>query len=399
MANEEHIEILKQGVEAWNRWRQQNGDTRPDLQGAALSEFELTGINFSRANLGGANLVGATLDKAVMLVATLFNANLGAADLSEANLAGANLSNANLRRAKLARSSLYDAVLTEANLQDADLSEAELRRAYLSGADLSWSNLSSADLRNANLSGSSLRGAKLTRADLQEANLIGADLSMAELEETNLLQVKLGWNTLGNIDLSTVQSLETASHSGPSTIGIDTVVKSKGKIPKVFLRAAGVPENIIGSFRTWSHTEYNSCFISYSSKDQQFVEMLYMDLQKIGVRCWFAPEDMKIGDPFRVRIDESVLQHDKLLLVLSEHSVASPWVEQEVETALERERKQGKTVLFPIRLDDAVMKIKTGWPALVRNTRHIGDFTRWRNHDAYQVAFDRLLRDLKAEGD
>jgi hypothetical protein len=30
--------------------------------------------------------------------------------------------------------------------------------------------------------------------------------------------------------------------------------------------------------------------------------------------------------------------------------------------------------------------------------RHAGDFRQWKQHDAYQKAFDRLLRDLKAEG-
>ena len=67
-----------------------------------------------------------------------------------------------------------------------------------------------------------------------------------------------------------------------------------------------------------------------------------------------------------------------------------------VETALAKERANGRPVLFPIRLDDAVMGIASGWPALICNTRHIGDFRRWKRHDAYQKAFDRLLRDLRA---
>ena len=108
---------------------------------------------------------------------------------------------------------------------------------------------------------------------------------------------------------------------------------------------------------------------------------------------------MKIGDRIRARIDESIHLHDRLLLILSEHSVAEPWVEQEVETARERERRLCNTVLFPIRLDDAVMEVETGWPALIRNTRHIGDFRRWKEHDAYQVAFERLLKDLKTVDD
>ena len=198
---------------------------------------------------------------------------------------------------------------------------------------------------------------------------------------------------------SSVKGLAAVLHTGPSTIGIDTLYKSGGKIPEIFLRGCGLPEDFITYARslTTKAIDFYSCFISYSSKDQAFAERLYADLQNKGVRCWFAPEDMKIGDKLRPRIDESIRLHDKLLLVLSETSVTSQWVEQEVETALARERTQGGTVLFPIRLDDSVLEISGGWPALIRNTRNIGDFTRWKDQDSYQKAFERLLRDLQAE--
>jgi hypothetical protein len=131
--------------------------------------------------------------------------------------------------------------------------------------------------------------------------------------------------------------------------------------------------------------------------DREFAEKLYVDLQNKGVRCWFAPEDLKIGDRIRDRIDESIRLRDKLLLVLSEHSIASNWVEHEVESALEEERQSKRAVLFPIRLDNAVMDSDKAWAALIRRARHIGDFTRWKDQDLYQKVFDRLLRDLKAE--
>ena len=62
-----------------------------------------------------------------------------------------------------------------------------------------------------------------------------------------------------------------------------------------------------------------------------------------------------------------------------------------------KERKQGRTVLFPIRLDDAVMNTDQAWAADIRRTRHIGDFRNWKDHKRYKTAFDRLLRDLKAD--
>jgi hypothetical protein len=177
--------------------------------------------------------------------------------------------------------------------------------------------------------------------------------------------------------------------------------KSRGNIPEKFLRGCGVPESFIVQIpalvAAMQPIQFYSCFISYSSKDEEFAERLHADLQSEGVRCWFAPEDLKIGEKFRVRIDESIRLYDKLLLVLSENSVASQWVEKEVETAFEKEEEQKKIVLFPVRLDDAVLEIKTGWAADVRRSRHIGDFSDWKNHDSYKKAFDRLMRDLKAE--
>ena len=120
------------------------------------------------------------------------------------------------------------------------------------------------------------------------------------------------------------------------------------------------------------------------------------DLQTKGVRCWFAPEDLKIGDKFRTEIDRAIRVHDKLLLLLSANSILSDWVEKEVETAFDRERHDKRTVLFPIRLDDTIVDAVDGWAADIRRTRHIGDFTNWKDHDSYQTAFERLLRDLKA---
>ncbi|MBL1138352.1 MAG: TIR domain-containing protein [Chloroflexi bacterium] len=144
--------------------------------------------------------------------------------------------------------------------------------------------------------------------------------------------------------------------------------------------------------------QYHSCFISYSHQDEAFVERLYNDLQQQGVRCWYAPQDMRIGDKIRPTIDRSIQSHEKLLLVLSEHSIESDWVEKEVETAFEKEYKQKQVILFPIRLDSAVMETDQAWAADIRRTRHIGDFSQWRDHEVYQHTFERLLRDLQAEG-
>ena len=379
MANEEHLKILEQGVEVWDQWRVENYFIEPDLSKADLLRANLSGMNLSKVDLSEAYLEGANLS----------GANLRLANLSKADLTDTNLSRADLTRARL----------SEANLWGADLSGAILSNASLSGADLVYVDLSGADLSKARLIGAKVNVADLVEADLSEANLSGVYLRNADLRGANLLHATVGWSTFSDVDLSRVRGLDAVIHEGPSTIGIDTIYLSKGNIPAAFLRGAGVPDTFIAQIASLVEQviKFYSCFISHSSKEQAFAERLHADLQSEGLRCWFAPEDMKIGDKIRLTLDESIRRHDKLLLVLSKHSIASQWVEQEVETALARERKEGRTVLFPIRLDNAVMEVKSGWPALIRNTRHIGDFRHWKDHDEYQKAFNRLFRDLQAE--
>jgi hypothetical protein len=144
--------------------------------------------------------------------------------------------------------------------------------------------------------------------------------------------------------------------------------------------------------------QFYSCFISYSATDQTFVERLHADLQNKGVRCWFAPHDLPIGAKIWDAIDDAIRLRDKLLVILSEASIASDWVEDEVNKAYAQERERKETVLFPIRIDDAVMTTPEPWARKLRDQRNIGDFRGWRNPTEYQKSLERLLRDLRASG-
>lgn len=144
-------------------------------------------------------------------------------------------------------------------------------------------------------------------------------------------------------------------------------------------------------------SDYHSCVLSYATGDHAFAEKLHADLQSKGVPCWYAPHDLKTGDKLRTQIYNAIQKQDKLLLILSEHAVTSDWVEREVELAFERERQPPETlVLFPIRLDDAVLQTNTAWAGDIRRIRFIGDFREWQDERAYQHALQRLLHDLHA---
>jgi uncharacterized protein YjbI with pentapeptide repeats len=339
MADQPQLKRLRKGGEAWNTWRTQHPAIPLDLGGA----------NLSNADLGNADLRGTILSKA---------------DLSRANLS------------------------------EADLSEANLSRADLSYTNLSYADLGGAELFRADLSYADLRGANLSRADLSYVNL-----SEANLSEANLSSAYLRRTIFGDVDLRTVRGLDIVRHGGPSTIGTDAISRSEGTIPEEFLRKAGVAESFITSAQALAQNppEYYTCVISYASQDQEFVERLYIDLQSHSVRCWFAPEDVKMGEKFWHSIDESLRLYDKLLVVLSQHSVNSEWVEGEVMAALEKEQRHHQTALFPITLDETVKQASLPWAASLRRTRHIRDFTRWKDHEAYQQGLERLLRDLQPD--
>lgn len=343
MARKEHIDILNQGVDVWNRWRDENPNEKPDLSGANLHKINLV------------------------------SANLNDANLTKAHLHYADFNMANVRRACLCEADLFMAFLMTTDFTEADLTKAKLTQAECYMTDFS-------------------------KADLSEADLSGAVLWAALLSGAKLLKTKMGETIFANIDLSVAKGVETIAHTFPSTIGIDTIHQSRGDIPKVFLRGAGVPDSMIAYTASVASDprQFYSCFISYSSKDSTFAERLHADLQGRGVRCWFAPEHMKTGDRIRQTLDRSIRIHDKLLLILSKHSIGSDWVEKEVETAFEEERKRITTVLFPLRIDSSVMDTDQAWASDIRNTRHIIDFRRWEDLEAYQNALDRLMRDLKS---
>ena len=271
------------------------------------------------------------------------------------------------------------------NLEGAYLRGASLGGAYLGSANLEGSNLEEADLSMAYLGEANLERAILHRTNLYGANLEGASLNGAILSSS----------ILANTNLSQAKGLETCEHQGPSIVDHRTLQLSKN-VPINFWRGCGLPDALIDYLPSLlsQAIQFYSCFISYSTKDHEFAARLHADLQNAGVRCWFAPHDLPIGAKTWDGIDEAIRLREKVVLVLSKSAIASDWVEDEVTTAFEEERRRGETMLFPIRLDDVFMETSEAWASKLR-ARNVGDFRRWKEHDAYKATFKRVLRDLK----
>lgn len=201
MANEEHLALLKQGVDVWNDWKINHPDIRPNLsfakgnrltsKGAKLSGVDLSRANLSKADLSKADLIGANLSEANLSEAYLSEADLIGADLSSTDLSSADLISANLIGAYLSGAYLSGADLSKANLSGADLIGAKLIGAKLSGANLSGANLSGAILSGAHLKGANLKGANLKGADFSSTNLVGASLQRTKAQDTNFSRAVL----------------------------------------------------------------------------------------------------------------------------------------------------------------------------------------------------------------
>ena len=354
MANEQHLAILKEGVKTWNEWRNLHPKVKPDLRDAQITE---------------------------------------------AYLYEANLRHARLNRAKLNGSTLVDVDLTAATLEMAVLTDCTMLFANLTNA-----NCTSAKFGDANLSNSNLIEAKLTNSDLSFANLTDAWVWGTDFHEATMDRTVIGDN-----DLSGARGLETVKHLGPSIIGIETIYRSKGRIPESFLLGCGVPSEFItfapSLVAAAEGIQFYSCFISYSSKDEDFARRLHGKMRDSQLRVWFAPEDVQGGRKLHEQIETAIRIYDKLLIVLSEASLQSEWVMTELRKARKAERQSGKRKLFPMRLVD--FETLRSWEcfdadsgkdlAVELREYFIPDFSNWKDHDHFEAAFSRLLKDLRAE--
>ncbi len=379
MANLKQMDIIKRGVDSWNAWRINNSHILPSLSDAGLHMAYLKKANLSKADLSDAGL----------RLADLIEANLKGADLYWANLSEANLRKANLEKANLQGANVTGSNLEDANLSKADLSQANVSRAVMKNAILVNTNLSGADLSGVDLSG----------ANLKKANLVGTNLTNVNLEGADLTDAIIGATLFGNVNLSNTIGLESLVHLGPSTVGIDSIYKSQGTIPVVFLKNAGVPDHLIDYIELFvdRNEKYYSCFISCSGRDQEFAENLQSYLKAHGVRCWLATEKMKRRDRRHKIINSAVTIHDKVIMILSENSVERDWTENEIETALQKENKDGKAVLLPLAIDDAIKFTEKPWAIKMRRSHWIHDFSMWEDSNEFQEAFSQLLNELSAD--
>lgn len=356
MADPAHVKILEQGVNAWNKWRIDNPNINPNLVQIELENVNLQEINFVRTNLYGTKIINSKLDNSILSVSELMNASFIKSSLRRANLNFARLNNSNLDRV---------------DFTDTDFSNVELDDSKLRSCNFSFTDFTKASLK---------------RVEISDA---------------------IFWDTLfTDCDLTDVDGLDSARYFSGSIIDHRTLIKSTN-LPLVFLRGCGLPDEIIDVIPVLKNNplQFYSCFISYSTEDDEFAIKLYGNLQNKGIRCWYSPENIKGGRKLYDQINEAIRIHDKLLLILSEDSMKSEWVVTEIKKALARGRKEGRQMLFPIsivpyeRIKEWELFDSDEGRDLAAEIRSyfIPDFSNWKDYDNYKKSFDRLVKDLRGE--
>jgi uncharacterized protein YjbI with pentapeptide repeats len=351
MANEEQLTILRQGVDAWNKWREKHVYAKIDLIKVDLSGADLTGANLREANLADANLSSANLTETDLTKAYFYGANLSGTDLSGADLLETRFEHASLIQAKLLAlitGTRFDGVA----LNGADFSNAPIELALFADSDLSVAIGLDRVVHDgpAHISTSTLVRSK---GQIPEAFLRGCGLSDWEIEAAKLY----------NPDLSNDEFIDI--------------------------------QNRIFNLRQLQAIQISPLFISYSHANSDFIDKMESQLNKKGIRFWRDIHDMKAGR-IEKQIDRAIRQNPTVLLVLSERALSSDWVEHEVRTAREFEKDMGRDVLCPVALDHSWKS--SGWPKRIMEQiteYNILDFSEWQDDRKFEGMFRKLIDGLE----
>jgi hypothetical protein len=127
-------------------------------------------------------------------------------------------------------------------------------------------------------------------------------------------------------------------------------------------------------------TNKRRVFVSHSSIDKVFVRRLVTELEAHNLQVWFDEHSMGVGDSIVQGISHGLMEADYFIVVLSENSVRSVWVKNELNAALMEEASKKGIVVLPVLIDNCKI------PALLSD-RIYADFRK-----DFELGLQALLR-------
>ncbi len=368
MAHPEHAELVQRGADAVNAWRLQHPGEPLDLRTASLPEAQLEGANLAGCDLGKADLRGVNLAGADLRGANLAGITAHGVVLSRADLRGADLTNADLRAANFEAADLRAAMLCQADLRAANLFQADARR----------SNGRGADFRRADLSDANFQEAFLREARFGECRLLNTNFTRACLAAADFGSAIAGGTLWNAVDLSEAKRLESLLHQGPSSVGIDAIYQSRGRVPAAFLRGCGVEEDFIANVPGLASKslQFYPLLIVHAEEDRNQAEQLAQALKQRGVRCWLNAVSAE-SDPHAIHRNR---RGQKLLFCVSQNWLNQPVAETFAQTVRKLEEQSAEEwglaekIWFSADLDGAIHRGDHGKLAEAHGQRLIAKF-------------------------
>lgn len=91
-----------------------------------------------------------------------------------------------------------------------------------------------------------------------------------------------------------------------------------------------------------------SIFLSHNHADKPFVRRLATDLDNQGIPYWLDEAEIKVGESLIEKIRAGIDKVDFVAVWLSPDSVASPWVQREVDVAMNQEIMGRRVKVLPL---------------------------------------------------
>ena len=200
---------------------------------------------------------------------------------------------------------------------------------------------------------------------LNDADMFQTRVWGCTVNGTDFSGAALGYTVFQDCDLRNAVGLESVRHDAPSSIGVDTVYRSGGQIPGVFLSGSGVPGSISALQETIAAAGQTrgEIYISCRDDDEEFARRLSTDLEELGITTWVFSERVRgnalvsrLSSSDQEEIERWLRNYDKLIVVASSRAIEYETILNDITAARDKQQAADRWLLYFVAPDDGLMR-------------------------------------------